>query len=110
MLKKELSQLKAKNIEDTDGNIVLFEDSADMNSLRAIVLDGMKHAGGICAGFSGDDEKGYTYVIASQSVALRAKSKEINTSLNGKGGGSEELIQGSVKATRTEIEKYFSEV
>ena len=110
MLKKELSQLKAKNIEDTDGNIVLFEDGADMNSLRAIVLDGMKHAGGVCAGFSGDDEKGYTYVIASQSVALRAKSKEINTSLNGKGGGSDEMIQGSVKATREEIEKYFSEV
>ena len=109
-LKKELSQLKAQNIEDTDGNIVLFEDGADMNSLRALVLDGMNHAGGVCAGFSGDDENGYTYVIASKNVALRGKSKEINTALNGKGGGSDEMIQGSVKATREEIEKYFCEV
>lgn len=109
-LSKELAALKAQSIEDTDGNIILFEDGCDMPTLRTTVLDGAKHAGGLCAGFSGNDENGYIYVISSQNIKLRAMSKEINTALNGKGGGSDELIQGSVKATRAEIEKYFSEV
>ena len=109
-LSKEISQLKAENIEDTDGNIVLFEDGTDMNSLRNLVLDGAKHAGGLCAGFSGNNANGYIYVIASTSIKLRQMAKEINTALNGKGGGSDELLQGSVKTTKIEIEKYFSEV
>lgn len=109
-LSKEISQLKAGNIEDTDGNIILFEDGADMNSLRSLVLDGAKHAGGLCAGFSGSDANGYIYVIASTSVKLRQMAKEINTTLNGKGGGSDELLQGNIKATKDEIKKYFSEV
>ena len=109
-LSKEISQLKAQSIEDTDGNIILFEDGADMNSLRPIVLDGAKHTGGLCAAFSGSDESGYIYVIASNSLKLRSMAKEINTALNGKGGGSDELLQGSVKAPREAIEKYFSEV
>ena len=109
-LSKEISQFKAQSIEDTDGNIILFEDGADMNSLRPIVLDGAKHAGGLCAAFSGSDESGYIYVISSNSLKLRSMAKEINTALNGKGGGSDELLQGSVRASREAIEKYFSEV
>lgn len=109
-LSKELSTLKAQSIEDTDGNIILFEDGSDMPTLRTTVLDGAKHTEKLCAGFSGNDEKGYIYVIASEKLPLRSMSKEINTALNGKGGGSDELLQGSVKASRSEIEKYFSEV
>lgn len=109
-LNKEISQLKAEKIEDTEGNIVLFEESTDMNSLRNLVLDGAKHASGLCAGFSGNDVNGYIYVIASTSIKLRQMAKEINIALNGKGGGSDEMLQGSVKAAKSEIEKYFSEV
>lgn len=109
-LSKELAALKAQNIADTEGNIILFEDDCDMPTLRTTVLDGAKHAGGLCAGFSGDDINGYIYVISSQNIKLRSMSKEINTTLNGKGGGSDELIQGSLKTTRSDIEKYFSEV
>lgn len=109
-LSKELSALKAQSIEDTDGNIILFEDDSDMPTLRKTVLDASKHAGGLCAGFSGSDDKGYIYVIASLSTPLRELSKALNSALNGKGGGSDELIQGSVKASRREIENYFDEV
>jgi len=109
-LSKELAELKAQSIEDTDGNIIIFEDGADMNTLRTLVLDGAKHAGGLCAGFSGNDENGYIYVISSSGMQLRSMAKEINTALDGKGGGSDEMLQGSVKAHRNEIEKYFSEV
>lgn len=108
-LSRELAELKAQSIEDTDGNIIIFEDGVDMNILRKLVNDGAKHAGGLCAGFSGNDENGYIYVISSSSLKLRSMAKEINTALDGKGGGSDEMLQGSVKAHRNEIEKYFSD-
>lgn len=109
-LKKELAQIKMNRLEATDGNLLIFEDDCDMTTLRNIVLDGAKKAGGLCGGFSGSDAGGYIYVISSGHIALRSMAKNINAALNGKGGGSDELIQGSCKATREEIEKYFSEV
>lgn len=38
---------------------------------------------------------------------MRARSKEINSALCGRGGGSDEMIQGSVKASAAEIKAYF---
>lgn len=109
-IKKELVRLKMSGLETTDGNLLIFEDDCDMTTLRNIVLDGAKKAGGLCGGFSGSDAGGYIYVISSEHIALRSMAKNINAALNGKGGGSDELIQGSCKAARKEIEKYFSEV
>lgn len=107
---KELSALKVKCLEGTDSNIILFEEDSDMPSLRTLVLDAAKHAGGFCVGFSGNDCDGYIYCVSSTSTPLRELSKNINTALNGKGGGSDELIQGSVKASRKMIEKFLNEV
>ena len=109
-LNRELSQLKAQNMGCSDGNLLIFEEGLDMPSLRRVVLEGAKNAGKLCAGFSGNDNDGYIYVIASQKIPLREISKKLNSSLSGKGGGSEELIQGSIKATREETEKFFNEV
>ena len=61
-----------------------------------------------CACFSGSDESGYKYIISSNTVDLRAKTKEINAAIGGKGGGSSEMIQGSCAAKRADIEKYFT--
>ena len=56
----------------------------------------------------GDDENGYRYIIASKAVDLRAKSKEINAAIDGKGGGQKEMIQGTAKASEAVIRKYFA--
>ena len=79
-----------------------------MQTLRSLVNEGVKLTGGICCGFSGNDQKGYSYIMGSNNVPMREKSKEINTALQGKGGGSNEMIQGSVKATKSEILQYFN--
>ncbi len=105
-IKKELIQLKIKLIEPSDSNICIFENKYDMNDLRAIVNEAVNKCEGICAAFSGNDEKGYQYVIGSNSIKLKERSKEINTALKGKGGGAA-MIQGSVTASKTEIEEYI---
>ena len=106
-LKKEIMTLRLERIEYTEGNLVIFEDDGDMLSLRHLVNEAKKRCGGICACFSGSDEVGYKYIISSTSVDLRARSKEINAAISGKGGGSGEMIQGSCQAKREEIEEYF---
>ena len=108
-LKKTILMAEAEKLEPTDGNYCFFYSSAfDINSLRSLVNSAVKRCGGIAAAFSGSDEAGYNYVMGSANTDLRAKSKEINSAIAGRGGGSPEMIQGSSKATRAEIEKYFN--
>ena len=107
-MKREITELKLSRLEYTEGNLVLFEEEGDMLSLRNLVNEAKKLCGGICACFAGSDESGYKYIISSTSVDLRAKSKEINAAISGKGGGSSEMIQGSCAAKRAEIQKYFT--
>lgn len=108
-LKKELAKLKASAIENTDECILIFEADTDMNDLRKLVLNGAEKTTKLCAGFSGNDNSGYRFAIASKSIDLREKSKEITTALNGRGGGSPELLQGNAAASKEAIEKYFKE-
>ena len=107
-MKREIMEYKLLRIEYTEGNLVLFDDDGDMLSLRNLVNEAKKLCGGICACFSGSDELGYKYIISSTTVDLRAITKEINVAINGKGGGSSEMIQGSCVAKRADIEKYFT--
>lgn len=106
-LKKQIIRLKKAAIQPTDGNLVMFEDAMDMLNLRILVNETIELCGGICAAFSGNDTDGYNYVMASRTVPMRAKSKEINSALNGRGGGSDEMIQGSVKAPSEQIRAFF---
>ena len=106
-MKREIMALRLEKIEYTDGNLCIFEDDGDMLSLRNLVNEAKKRCGGICACFSGNDSQGYKYIISSATVDLRAMSKDINAAINGRGGGSSEMIQGSCTAKRDVIEKYF---
>lgn len=88
---------------------MIFEADTDMNDLRKLVLNGAEKTEKLCAGFSGNNNDGYRFAIASKSIDLREKSKEIISALNGRGGGSSELLQGSAAASKEEIEKFFKE-
>ena len=106
--KRALAAEKIRALPQTDGNLCLFEEGLDPNTLRSLVNAGMEKCGGICAAFSGSDEGGYRYVMGSRSVDLRAESKTIHAALGGKGGGQPAMIQGAIPATRAEIEAYFA--
>lgn len=108
-LKRELARLKASAMENTDECILIFESNADMNDLRKLVLNGAEKTTKLCAGFSGNDDSGYRFAIASKSIDLCKRSKEITESLNGRGGGSSELLQGNAASTKIDIKKYFKE-
>ena len=56
---------------------------------------------------SGTDAQGYAICILSTVLDTRALGKEVNEKLNGRGGGKPGSYQGSVKATRSQIEAFF---
>lgn len=106
-LKRKLFDCKLAQIEQTEGNLCLFEEEDDPAVLRYFLNGAKEKCGGVCALFRGDDEKGYKYMIASRYTDLRSMAGEINRAIFGRGGGSSEMIQGSCTATRAQICTYF---
>ncbi|MEE0697677.1 MAG: alanyl-tRNA editing protein [Oscillospiraceae bacterium] len=105
-LNRELLQLKAARLERTEGCICIFEEDMDMITLRELVNAGAELAGIACAGFTGRDGD-YKYIIGSRTKALRSMTKEINAAIEGRGGGSDAMLQGTSRAGRETIERYF---
>ncbi len=94
-------------------NVMLFDKGLSSDSLRKLcVLLG--HASkGMCAVFSleessGDDEKPlYKYAVLNKDSDIRDFIKKMNLNLNGRGGGKDGFAQGSIKAEKREIRKFF---
>lgn len=105
---EKLNALRLRAMPETGTNIVLIDAFDDPDAMRELVNIGMERASGVCAAFSGNDADGYRYIIGSRNMDLRARAKEINAALNGRGGGRPTMIQGSCTATRKEIEAFFN--
>ncbi|MBR3168017.1 MAG: hypothetical protein IKF18_04980 [Erysipelotrichaceae bacterium] len=89
---------------------ILYEEEKTVNELRLLgnrILDEKKAV--ICALFS-EGNDGYNYLILSNEPDLRPLCKQLNQKLNGRGGGSKEMVSGSFKAAREEIEAALKEV
>ena len=106
-LYRKLLEIKIAALEETEGNLVIFEEDLDMDNLRELINAAKDRCGGMAAGFIGNDEEGYRYIIGSKTVDLRAEGKKINAAIKGKGGGKSEMIQGTATASAAEIRAYF---
>ena len=89
------------------GDQLLFEEGLSPDSVRKLAVQVMETCGGRCAVFSGDDTEGYKYAVGEKDGDLREWTKTMNAALDGRGGGKPFFVQGSVRASRKEIEKFF---
>ena len=105
-LEQKLFQYMAKQYEGS-GSVLLFEDGLAADSVRKLTAEIMETCEGRCIVCSGDDENGYKYAMGEKDGDLRTLVKEFNSTLNGRGGGKPFFVQGSVAATRKEIEEFF---
>ena len=106
-LRKQLLDYKIAALQETQGNLCIFTDDPDMLALRLLVNAGVEKCTRICAAFTGNDTDGYKYIMGAQNADLRSLSKQINTALGGKGGGSAQMIQGSCSAKESDIRAYM---
>lgn len=84
---------------------LVFDDAGNADNAR-ILADILKDKVKIAFAFSGNDNDGYKYSVASSTENLRDFSKEFNAALNGRGGGKPEMIMGSVTAKKDEIMEF----
>lgn len=106
---KENLLLQLEKLPYTQGNLCFVSSVSEADALRAAANEGVKKCNGLFVCLSGNDAEGYRYVIASQTVNLREKAKEINAALSGRGGGNDTMIQGSFFCTEEAIREYFKE-
>ena len=115
-LKKQLSdmdKLRAAEMisslkNDSRESFCIFADGISNINLREIANKAVTMTDGMAGVFSKKDN-GYSYIIASEKLPLRTLVKDINKALDGRGGGSDSMVQGTVLADREVIEKYFKE-
>ena len=105
-----MMETRLDSIRENEELVIDFETAVDTRTLRefANTVVETKHAG-TCAALS-IDEDAVHYVMISKTVDLRSLAKEMNTGLNGRGGGSPEMIQGMFHAEKEEIESVLNKL
>ena len=107
-LQKELMGLKAEKYPQGAPLLMVFEDEMTPVLVRQycnLLMESGK--GTIVCVCSGTEENGYSYCAGSLCVNLREAAKELNIALNGRGGGSPQMIQGTFFSSAERIEKVF---
>lgn len=107
-MKSEILQMKVDLIKESEGNLCLFEKELSGDDLRKFALSAAEKCRGACAVFSGEDGK-YNFVIVSRIHKLRALTKQINGIIGGRGGGTDEMIQGFAVCSREIAERLMAE-
>jgi len=87
--------------------VLHFEPELDGNALRYVTDKIARVCNGRVAVFSGT-EGNYAYCLAQREGDLRQLNKTMCETLNGRGGGKPHFQQGTVRATKDEILKFFA--
>ena len=106
-LEERLFADEARRLEGK-GDVLLFEAGLEADSLRKLAVAVMERCQGRCAVFSDNGDGSWKYAVGEVNGDLREFVKKLNQTLHGRGGGKAFFVQGSVQASRTEIQKFFS--
>ena len=89
------------------GDTVLFQGAMKSDSVRKLADAVARRCGGLAAVFAGEDGK-YNYaLVRADGGDIAPLVKDLNRTLNGRGGGRNGFAQGSVQAGKAEIEAFF---
>ena len=88
------------------GNILHFETDLTPSGVRDLADAIADECGGIAAVFSGEDGN-YNVCLICHSGDVKSLGAEMAKALDGRGGGKPGSFQGSVKATRKQVEDFF---
>ncbi|MBQ1931582.1 MAG: hypothetical protein II347_05485, partial [Lachnospiraceae bacterium] len=106
-LSNALLECKVAAVPENSERAVFIEAGLEGNQPRELANKLMDKGVTQVYVFAGDDEAGYRYVLASRSCDMRPIAREINVTLQGRGGGKPEMVQGSVACERTKIESFL---
>ena len=111
--KKELAQKNnilaeqfVNSLSYKEGNYCVLFEELNSNALINLVNMGMEKCSGMFV-LCFETENALRYIIGSKTFDMGEKANEINSALNGKGGGRGNMIQGSFNAEFEEVKKFF---
>ena len=81
----------------------------ESDALRRLCDTVAARCGGRCAVFAGSGES-YRYTVIQPGADIRQLIRDMNTALNGRGGGRNGMAQGSVQCGEAAIRKFWGEV
>ncbi len=90
------------------GDVVLFEDGLNPGAVRDLADAIAVVCGGTAAVLSGEDGN-FSVCLVNKNGDVKALGTAMNKALNGRGGGKPGYFQGSLKATRAQIEAFFAD-
>lgn len=90
------------------GDVFIQIEGLTPDGVRRAAIAIQETCGGRAAVFSGDETNGYKYAVGLPGGDLRDWVKELNRTLNGRGGGKPGFVQGSVSAKWDEIVAFMS--
>lgn len=105
LLQREVLKRKLEAYPKEVPDVIAFTEEADIKNMRECVNALIEEHTGLCGIFSGNDMEGYTFVIGSKTVDCSAIATALRQQLSAKGGGSKLMVQGSVMATKSQIEE-----
>ena len=99
----------ADNYKGIETTTIINQPNFTPDNVRRLAAALIEQNSGMCCVFSGDDESGYKYAVAQKDGDLKDLVKDMNTALNGRGGGKPFFAQGSVNAKWSDIEEFFKD-
>ena len=107
-LRQAEAEAKAGAFPAQGGALAVFEEMepVQLRKYCTMLYEGGKGEIVLACARKGD---GYLYVLGSASHDMRALSKKLNACLNGKGGGSSLMAQGTFLADEGEIKRAFAQ-
>ena len=100
---KRMRDGEVEKIDDSAENAVIFVEEVNDITQRNAVNDLASKHRGICGVFSGNDADGYRFIISMPGGDAREASDLLKEKLHAKGGGSKDMVQGSVNAAKDVI-------
>lgn len=121
---KKMIACMAEAIPAGDEPVCLFTEDVEGESMRLLMNHVLEAGHSLCAVFhkTGDAQKGsedkgkdareagtYRYVIGSRKQDMRAMAKEFNAAFEGRGGGKQEMVQGTAKGAEEDMKAWILE-
>lgn len=101
--KQDLLKLEFASIPESQKDVIIFKEKTDSLIMKNAVNLLLEKHDGVVAFFSGSDDAGYNYMLASKSCDCREVQKKLAEHFRAKGGGKPEMVCGSLTACENEI-------
>lgn len=101
---------EVRGIKEGDGDIFILEPDFEAIQLRHLVNRLLEEKKGrTVLALGGAAEGSFLYVLGSRDGDMRQLSRELNGLLNGRGGGSAQMAQGTFFATKDQLQAILKE-